>query len=45
MSDARWEAFFQSMAGQGLYPPALDYKRAYTLRFVNKGAGLSMRLK
>jgi len=45
MSDARWEAFFQSMAGQGLYPPALDYKRAYTLRFVNKGAGLSMRPK
>ncbi len=45
MSDARWESFFQSMAGQGLYPPALDYKRAYTLRFVNKGAGLGTRPK
>jgi len=24
MSDARWESFFQSMAGQGLYPRTLD---------------------
>jgi len=28
MSDARWEAFFRSMAGQRLYPNTLDYKRA-----------------
>jgi len=45
MSDARWEAFFRSMAGQGLYPPTLDYKRAYTMQFVNKGTGLGMRPK
>jgi len=45
MSDARWESFFQSMAGQGLYPPTLDYKRAYTMQFVNKGTGVGMRPK
>jgi len=45
MSDTRWEAFFQSMAGQGLYPKTLDYKQAYTLQFVNKGTGLGMRPK
>ncbi len=45
MSDARWEAFSRSMAGQGLYPATLDYKRAYTLQFVNKGTGLGVRPK
>ena len=45
MTDARWESFFQSMAGQGLYPKTLDYKRAYTLQFVNKGVGVGLRPK
>jgi len=45
MSDTRWESFFRSMAGQGLYPAGLDYRRAYTLQFVNKGVGLGMRPK
>ena len=45
MSDARWESFFRTMAGQGLYPNTLDYKRAYTLQFVNKATGLGMRPK
>ncbi len=45
MSDARWESFFRTMAGQGLYPSTLDYKRAYTLQFANKGTGLGMRPK
>jgi len=39
MSDARWADFFQVMSGQGLYPAGLDPRRAYTLRFVNKGVG------
>jgi len=34
MTDARWEEFFTSMAGLGLYKRDLDVKRAYTLRFV-----------
>lgn len=45
MTDARWESFFRSMQQQGLYKPGLDWKRAYTLQFVNKGVGLPMRPK
>ncbi|MDE2229442.1 MAG: ABC transporter substrate-binding protein [Alphaproteobacteria bacterium] len=40
MTDARWRAFFQVMAKQGLYPATLDYRQAYTLRFVDHGVGL-----
>ncbi len=36
MTDARWQAFFQSMVQAGLYPKDMDYRRAYTLRFVSK---------
>jgi NitT/TauT family transport system substrate-binding protein len=36
MTDARWKAFFEIMAGQGLYPADMDWRKAYTLRFVNK---------
>ena len=40
MTDARWESFFKLMMEQGLYPRAMDYRRAYTLDFVNKKVGL-----
>ena len=36
MTDARWKTFFDTMAAEGLYPKDLDYKRAYTTRFVDK---------
>jgi NitT/TauT family transport system substrate-binding protein len=36
MSDARWKAFYDMAAAQGVYPKTLDYKRAYTLQFVPK---------
>jgi len=36
MTDARWQGFFQSMVDAGLYPKGMDYKRAYTLRFVSE---------
>ena len=36
MTDQRWKDFFQSMVDAGLYPQDLDYKQAYTLRFVSK---------
>ena len=45
MTEARWADFFHAMQGQGLYKPELDGKRAYTLRFVDKGAGVSLRPK
>jgi NitT/TauT family transport system substrate-binding protein len=40
MSDARWAEFHTQMAAQGVYPKDLDFKRAYTLAFVNKKVGL-----
>ena len=40
MTDARWQAFFESAAAVGLYPKGLDYKKAYTLQFVDKKHGI-----
>ena len=37
MTDARWKAFFDMAAGQGVYPKTLDYKQAYTLQFLPTG--------
>jgi NitT/TauT family transport system substrate-binding protein len=34
MTDARWKGFFDVMAGAGLYNRDLDYKKAFTLQFV-----------
>jgi NitT/TauT family transport system substrate-binding protein len=34
MSDKRWANFFAVAAGQGVYPKTLDFRRAYTLKFV-----------
>jgi NitT/TauT family transport system substrate-binding protein len=36
MTDARWKTFFDMAAGQGVYPKDMDYRRAYTLQFVQK---------
>ncbi|HUZ71971.1 MAG TPA: ABC transporter substrate-binding protein [Stellaceae bacterium] len=36
MTNARWKSFFESAAAVGLYPKTLDYKKAYTLQFVDK---------
>jgi len=36
MTDARWKTFFGTMSSEGLYPKTLDYKKAYTLRFVKR---------
>jgi NitT/TauT family transport system substrate-binding protein len=40
MTDARWADFFATMSAQGLYPKGMDYRRAYTLQFVNHRVGL-----
>ena len=39
MTDARWRNFFETMAGAGVYPKNMDYKKAYTLQFVDKKFG------
>ena len=43
MNDERWKDFFDVMATQGLYPPAMDYHKAYTLQFVNKRVGIALK--
>jgi len=40
MTDARWKTFFDTMRAEGIYTKDLDYKKAYTLQFVNKGVAL-----
>src|ERR1035437_4643812 len=45
MTDARVKSFFDKMVRAGVAKPSLDYKRAYTLQFVNKGVGIELRLK
>jgi NitT/TauT family transport system substrate-binding protein len=43
MTDARMQSFFNKMVKAGLYKPTLDYKKSYTLAFVNKGLGKELR--
>jgi NitT/TauT family transport system substrate-binding protein len=45
MTDARVKDFFDKMARAGVVKPGLDYRRAYTLQFVNKGVGNDIRPK
>jgi NitT/TauT family transport system substrate-binding protein len=40
MTDARMKDFFDKMVKAGLFKADLDYRKAYTLQFVNKGVGL-----
>jgi NitT/TauT family transport system substrate-binding protein len=41
MSAQRWGEFFKQMSAQGLYPADMDWKKAYTLQFVNKKVGMT----
>jgi NitT/TauT family transport system substrate-binding protein len=43
MTDARMKDFFDKMVKAGLFPADLDYRKSYTLQFVNKGVGLDLR--
>jgi NitT/TauT family transport system substrate-binding protein len=40
MTDARWKDFFDTTVAAGVFAPTLDYRRAYTPRFVNKKVGM-----
>jgi len=40
MTEARWEQFFDTMAGAGVYPKNLDFRKAFTLQFVDKKVGM-----
>ena len=43
MTDARWKAFYDQMAAVGLYPKSMDFKKAYTLQFVDKRVGMDAK--
>jgi NitT/TauT family transport system substrate-binding protein len=43
MSDERVTSFFQKMVKAGVVKSDLDYRKSYTLRFVNKAVGVELR--
>jgi NitT/TauT family transport system substrate-binding protein len=43
MTDARQKSFFDKMVKTGAFKADLDYKKAYTLQFVNKRVGLDAK--
>jgi NitT/TauT family transport system substrate-binding protein len=45
MTDARAASFFDKMLRAGVVRPDVDFRKAYTLRFINKGVGLDLRPK
>jgi NitT/TauT family transport system substrate-binding protein len=45
MSDERMASFFDKMVRAGVVRSDIDFRQAYTLRFVNKGVGLDLRPK
>jgi NitT/TauT family transport system substrate-binding protein len=45
MSDARMASFFDKMVKAGVVRGDIDYRKGYTLRFVNKGVGVNLRPK
>ena len=45
MTDARMTSFFDKMVRAGVVKPTVDFRKSYTLQFVNKGVGLDLRPK
>ena len=45
MTDDRWSDFYKTMVKAGVVKDGIDYKKAYTLKYVNKGVGLDLRPK
>src|SRR5690349_1186891 len=45
MTDARMKDFFDKMVRAGVTKPNLDYRKGYTLQFVNKKVGIDLRPK
>jgi NitT/TauT family transport system substrate-binding protein len=43
MSDEHIKSFFDKMARAGVVKPGLDYKKAFTLQFVNKKVGMELK--
>jgi NitT/TauT family transport system substrate-binding protein len=45
MTDARMKRFFDQMVRAGVVKSTVDYRKAYTTQFVNKGVGVNLRPK
>jgi NitT/TauT family transport system substrate-binding protein len=45
MSDARMKDFFDKMVHAGVVKASIDWRKAYTTQFVNKGVGIELRPK
>jgi NitT/TauT family transport system substrate-binding protein len=45
MTDERMASFFDKMVRAGVVRSTIDYRQAYTLRFINKAVGLDLRPK
>jgi NitT/TauT family transport system substrate-binding protein len=45
MNDARMVSFFDKMVRAHVVRADIDYRKSYTLRFINKGVGLDLRPK
>jgi NitT/TauT family transport system substrate-binding protein len=45
MTDARMASFFDKMVKAGVVKPTVDFRKSYTLQFVNKGVGLELKPK
>jgi NitT/TauT family transport system substrate-binding protein len=45
MTEARIASFFDKMSRAGVVKRDIDFRKAYTLQFVNKGVGLNLRPK
>jgi NitT/TauT family transport system substrate-binding protein len=43
MSEERYTSFFEKMVKAGVVRSDIDYRKSYTLRFVNKGVGVELR--
>ena len=45
MTDARMKSFFDKMVRAGVVNKTIDYRKAFTLQFVNKAVGVDLRPK
>jgi NitT/TauT family transport system substrate-binding protein len=45
MTDARFASFFDKMVRAGVVRRDIDFRQAYTLRFINKAVGVNLRPK
>jgi NitT/TauT family transport system substrate-binding protein len=45
LTDARMKSFFDKMVRVGVTKPKVEYRKAYSTQFVNKGVGLDLRPK